>query len=141
MQYPPRTITLLKKYAHIIGGADEAGFIHPQDEKRQRSHLFVVKNRDVENASYAFMTGDTIEGKIIDGYYDISYIGLHKDYLPPDKAPITPEQKAVRKKVQKYWDRQEADIKQQNIARDAMQGIFHYDEDVPEVSELEETLA
>lgn len=135
MKQSQRVTSLLAKYASIIGGTDVNGTAHPQDPEKQKQHLFVIRNKDMDEPHWAFVPGNVIASIIIDDCYEVDHIGLQRDYLPPDVDPVSPAQKEVRKKILKYTRKQDQDIQYGLRMNRERQGIFEAETE-PESEEL-----
>jgi len=133
MKQSPRVTRLLQKFAHITGGLDADGRSWPQDAAKQKQHLFHIRNRDMDTPHGTFVLGHVIQELIVDDYYDIEYLGLHRDfihpYLSPNVQPKTKEQKEMYKRVIKLLERQEKDLAYGRRVADEQQGIFRLEEE------------
>lgn len=132
MQMSPRVERDLKKYAHLIGGVDVDGKEYRQpEENRLKEHLFYVRNRDMDGGSGEFMLGHVIRSKVIDGVYDIEYIGLNRHTRRPrENEEITKEHRKVLDRVKLLGDRQRKDIIQSKIEHLETLGIFTTEEEL-----------
>jgi cellobiose phosphorylase len=128
MRHNQRVMRLLSEYAPILGGVDSTGFNHPQDEAKQKQHIFAIRNKDMEEPHWAFVLGHVVVSLIKDDFYEIEYLGLHKYCIPLTREAKTKEQKDMRKKILKYARRQDADIAYGKRMNDERQGIFTDDE-------------
>lgn len=130
MQFGQRQDRYMKKFAPIIGGIDTQGVRHQiPDDSRLKQHLFYLKNLDMENASGEFMLGHVIRGKVIDGIYEIEYLGLNKHSKRPKEGQlITKEHQKVIDRIDLLGERQRKEIAQAKMNHLETLGIF-VDED------------
>lgn len=132
MQISPRVERNLAKFAHIIGGRDSDGKDHRiPEENRLKEHLFYVFNRDMDGGSGEFMLGHVIRGKIIDGIYDIEYLGLARHARKPREGEtITKDHQKVLDRIAILGDRQKRDILQSKVSHLETLGIFTTEEEL-----------
>lgn len=134
MQVSPRVEKNLKKFAHVIGGEDDNHVQHRRpDDAQLKEHLFFLKNREMDGASGEFMLGHIIRGKIIDGIYDIEYVGLNRHTRKPRKdEAITKDHQKVLDRVEVLKERQDRDIIQGKLEHLESMGIFTTEEELRE---------
>jgi len=121
-----RTEVRLKKYAKLVGGIDADGFNHTVSDQEASLHIFAVKNTEMENSHWTFVTGRDVKGFIRDDIYDIDYVGhqkMHKSEEVPE-GELTKAEKEFRKKFLDYAKKQEEDRIFQDKCREESIGVF-----------------
>lgn len=126
MKKSPRVETLLKKYAHIVGGTDAQGQKWPVlPENQLKQHLFYVKNESMEHGSGEFVFAHAIVPMIIDDLYSIDYVGLNKHtFEPKEGEELSKEHKATLAKFKRLCERQAKDVAEGTKSWKESQGIY-----------------
>lgn len=107
------------------------------DAVHNRQRLFAIRHRANPEAIPDIVNGTVVKSKVIDDLYDITFLGLTKDFVPLGVTPKTRAQKEFRTLYRALIDEQVVAVREGKIRKREEMGMYVDEADLPDLPEEE----